>query len=183
MNIGYARVSTADQTLDLQLAALKTAGCEKIFTDTGSGTGAKRKGREEALAAVQGGDTLVVWSLDRFGRSLLDLIEHTTKLQARNVGFKSLTEQIDTAGTAGKLIFHIFGALAQCERNLIRERATVGLVAARARGRRGGRPKSLDPKDLELLKKLYADENNSIEDICRILNISKTTLYRYVPKR
>src|ERR671918_356382 len=143
MNIGYARVSTQDQTLNLQKDALKKLGCNKIFTDTASGTKEERKGLEDALNYVREGDTLVVWRLDRLGRSLKHLIETISQLDTRKIGFKSLTENIDTTTSGGKLIFHIFGALAEFERNLIRERTTAGLLAARARGKKGGRPKAL----------------------------------------
>ncbi len=143
MLVGYARVSTTEQTLDLQFDALKKAGCSKIFTDTASGAKTERKGLDEALSYVREGDTLVVWRLDRLGRSLTHLIETVSQLDNRKIGFKSLTEQIDTTTSGGKLIFHIFGALAEFERNLIRERTNAGLQAARARGRVGGRPKKL----------------------------------------
>jgi DNA invertase Pin-like site-specific DNA recombinase len=135
MNIGYARVSTHEQTLDLQKDALEKIGCSKIFTDTASGAKAERKGLEEALNYVREGDTLVVWRLDRLGRSLKHLIETITTLNNRNIGFKSITENIDTTTSGGKLVFHIFGALAEFERDIIRERTNAGLQAARARGR------------------------------------------------
>jgi DNA invertase Pin-like site-specific DNA recombinase len=143
MLIGYAWVSTHDQTLAFQRDALTKAGCTKLFTDTASGAKAERKGLDEALAYVRKGDTLVVWRLDRLGRSLPHLITTMTDLEKRGIGFKSLTENIDTTTSGGKLIFHIFGALAEFERNLIRERTTAGLMASRARGRTGGRPKAL----------------------------------------
>src|SRR3954453_23451332 len=140
MLIGYARVSTTDQTLDLQRDALDTAGCVKTYTDTASGAKAERKGLLEALDYVREGDVLVVWRLDRLGRSLKDLIETISRLETRKIGFKSLTENIDTTTSGGgKLIFHIFGALAEFERNLIRERTNAGLQAARVRGIKGGR--------------------------------------------
>src|SRR3954452_5153508 len=130
MMIGYARVSTTDQTLDLQLDALQKADCAKIFTDTASGAKAERKGLEEAISYVRAGDTIAVWRLDRLGRSLQHLIEAVSKLDAPSIGFKSLTENIDTTTSGGKLILHIFGALAEFERNLIRERTSAGLNAA-----------------------------------------------------
>src|SRR3989440_3679844 len=151
MNIGYARVSTQDQTLNLQRDALEKIGCSKIFTDTASGAKAERKGLEEALEYVREGDTLVVWRLDRLGRSLKHLIETITKLNNRKIGFKSSTENIDTTTSGGKLVFHIFGALAEFERDIIRERTNAGLRAARARGRLGGRPKAAS---LNTLKKV-----------------------------
>src|SRR5919108_3137584 len=180
MNIGYARVSTQDQTLNLQKDALKKAGCKKIFTDTASGAKAERKGLDEALEYLREGDTLVVWRLDRLGRSLKHLIETISQLDTRKIGFKSLTENIDTTTSGGKLIFHIFGALAEFERNLIRERTNAGLQAARARGRKGGRPKALTPKKAQMVQDLYNNKENSIDEICKTLNISRITLYRYV---
>src|ERR687896_150853 len=180
MLIGYARVSTHDQTLNLQQDALTKAGCTKIFTDTASGAKTERIGLDEALNYVRKGDTLVVWRLDRLGRSLPHLIATMTALEERGIGFKSLTENIDTTTSGGKLIFHIFGALAEFERNLIRERTNAGLQAARARGRKGGRPKSLTGKKTAMAQALYNDKENSIDEICKTLNISRTTLYRYI---
>jgi DNA invertase Pin-like site-specific DNA recombinase len=183
MLIGYARVSTADQTLALQKDALKKIGCSKIFTDTASGAKAEQNGLEEALEYVREGDTLVVWRLDRLGRSLKHLIETISQLDTRKIGFKSLTENIDTTTSGGKLIFHIFGALAEFERNLIRERTNAGLQAARARGRLGGRPKAKalnTPKKITLAQSLYNDKNNTIDEICKTLNISRATLYRHI---
>src|SRR4051794_31708121 len=139
MLIGYARVSTIDQTLDLQRDALKTAGCEKLYTDTASGAKAERKGLEEAIDYARKGDILVVWRLDRLGRSLRHLIVTITLLNKKEVGFRSITENIDTTTSGGKLVFHIFGALAEFERDIIRERTNAGLEAARKRGRFGGR--------------------------------------------
>jgi DNA invertase Pin-like site-specific DNA recombinase len=180
MLVGYARVSTHDQTLHLQQDALKKAEWSKIFTDTASGAKAERKGLDEALHYVRSGDTLVVWRLDRLGRSLPHLITTMTALEERGIGFKSLTENIDTTTSGGKLIFHIFGALAEFERNLIRERTTAGLMAARARGRTGGRPKALRDKRLSIAQALYNNKENSIAEICRTLKISKATLYRSI---
>jgi DNA invertase Pin-like site-specific DNA recombinase len=180
MLIGYARVSTQDQTLNLQKDALEKIGCEKIFTDTASGAKAERKGLEDALEYVREGDILVVWRLDRLGRSLKHLIETITELNNRNIGFKSLTENIDTTTSGGKLVFHIFGALAEFERDIIRERTQAGLLAARARGRKGGRPKALTPKKAKMVQDLYRNKENSIDEICKTLNISRTTLYRYI---
>src|SRR2546425_4608 len=183
MLIGYARVSTQDQTLHLQQDALENIGCSKIFTDIISGAKEERKGLDEALAYVRAGDTLVVWKLDRLGRSLKHLIETITKLNNRKIGFRSITENIDTTTSGGKLIFHIFGALAEFERDIIRERTNAGLQAARARGRLGGRPKAktLDtPKKVTLAQSLYDNKNNTIDEICKTLNISRATLYRYI---
>jgi DNA invertase Pin-like site-specific DNA recombinase len=182
MLIGYARVSTTDQTLDLQKDALKKAGCERIFTDTASGAKQERVGLDEAVSYVRKGDTLVVWRLDRLGRSLPHLIETITGLENRGIGFKSLTESIDTTTSGGKLVFHIFGALAEFERDIIRERTQAGLTAARSRGRKGGRPKALTPKKQEQALTLYNDKTNTIDDICRTLNVSRATLYRYINK-
>ena len=184
MQIGYARVSTHEQTLALQRDALQQAGCDKIFTDTASGSIADRRGLEEAISQLRPGDALVVWRLDRLGRSLRHLIETVTALDARGVGFKSLTEQIDTTTSGGKLIFHIFGALAEFERDIIRERTQAGLAAARARGRQGGRPKlSSTTRKVALARKLYEDRETPVQDICRDLNISRATLYRYLRRR
>jgi DNA invertase Pin-like site-specific DNA recombinase len=180
MQIGYARVSTGEQTLDLQHDALTAAGCGRIFTDTASGAKAERPGLSEALDHLRQGDTLVVWRLDRLGRSLRHLIETVMALEQRGVGFKSLTEAIDTTSSGGKLVFHIFGALAEFERELIRERTRAGLTAARARGRRGGRPKALDAAKLALARTLYANKQTPIDTICRTLKVSRATLYRYL---
>ena len=180
MLIGYARISTTDQTLALQKDALEKAGCEKIFTDAVSGTKAGRKGLSEALSQLRSGDTLVVWRLDRLGRSLRHLIDTITKLADRGVGFKSLTENIDTTTSGGKLVFHIFGALAEFEREIIRERTTAGLDAARSRGKVGGRPKALSVKELQMLRNMAADKSLGVSDICRTLGIGRTTFYRYV---
>jgi DNA invertase Pin-like site-specific DNA recombinase len=179
MLIGYARVSTHEQTLNLQRDALEKAGCNKIFTDTASGAKAERKGLDEALAYVRSGDTLVVWRLDRLGRSLPHLITTMTDLEQQGIGFKSLTENIDTTTSGGKLIFHIFGALAEFERNLIRERTTAGLTAARARGRRGGRHKALTGRKLTIAQDLY-DRRHPIQEILQTLKISRATLYRSI---
>ena len=180
MLIGYARVSTHDQTLALQQDALTKAGCQRIFTDTASGGQTDRPGFSEALSHLRAGDILVVWKLDRLGRSLKDLIARITQLQSQDIGFKSLTEQIDTTTSGGKLIFHIFGALAEFERDIIRERTQAGLEAARARGKRGGRPRALSPEKIKLARKLYADHSTSVSEICNLLKISRHTLRRYV---
>jgi len=183
MYIGYARVSTQEQTLALQQDALEKIGCSKIFTDTASGATAERPGLAEALAYVRAGDTLVVWRLDRLGRSLKHLIDTITDLNNRHIGFKSITENIDTTTSGGKLIFHIFGALAEFERDIIRKRTKAGLAAARARGRVGGRPKAQSlntPKKVALAQSLYDTKSNTIDDICHTLHISRATLYRYI---
>jgi DNA invertase Pin-like site-specific DNA recombinase len=180
MLVGYARVSTTDQTLALQQDALTAVGCTKIFADTASGAQAERKGLTEALSYVRPGDSLVVWKLDRLGRSLKDLISRIAELNDRGIGFKSLTEQIDTTTSGGKLIFHIFGALAEFERDIIKERTNAGLAAARIRGKRGGRPKALSSEKIKLARKLYADISTSVAEICKMLGISRHTLQRYV---
>ena len=180
MLIGYARVSTTEQTLDLQRDALEKAGCENIFTDQVSGTKTERKALTEALSHLREGDTLVVWRLDRLGRSLRHLIDTITELHDRGVGFKSLQENIDTTTSGGKLIFHIFGSLAEFEREIIRERTTAGLKSARTRGRVGGRPKSLSAKEVQMLRNMAADKSLTVSDICRTLGIGRTTFYRYV---
>src|SRR5512142_1414601 len=183
MLVGYARVSTADQTLGLPRDALTKAGCERLFTDTASGSRADRPGLEEALDFLRPGDTLVVWRLDRLGRSLRHLIDTIGALQERGIGFKSLQEHIDTTTSGGKLVFHVFGALAEFERDLIRERTRAGLAAARARGRKGGRPRSLDARKLAQARSLHQDPAHTIADICRTLRISRATLYRYLKAR
>src|SRR5829696_3337023 len=165
MDVGYARVSTFDQNLDLQKDALKRAGCEKIFTDTMSGAKAERPGLVQALTFTRTGDVLVVWKLDRLGRSLKNLIDVVTKLETLGIGFRSITESIDTTTSGGKLIFHIFGALAEFERDLIRERTQAGLTAARARGRKGGRPRAAglnDERKRAIAQSLYNDKHNAI---------------------
>ena len=181
MTVGYARVSTEDQTVALQTDALKSVGCGRLFTDTVSGAKAHRPGLDAALEFLRSGDTLVVWRLDRLGRSLKNLIELTALLEQRQIGFKSLTEQIDTTTSGGKLIFHVFGALAEFERDLIRERTRAGLAAARARGRKGGRKPKLDtPQKVAMAKSLYQDKSHTIREICSTLRISRAALYRYV---
>jgi len=162
---------------------LNAAGCDRIFQDRVSGAKADRPGLATALEHLRAGDTLVVWRLDRLGRSLPHLIETVTGLADRGVSFKSLTESIDTTNTGGRLIFHIFGALAEFERDLIRERTRAGLTAARARGRKGGHPrvKSLaDPRQLALAKQLYAAKQTPVGDLCRMFKVSRATFYRYM---
>jgi len=182
MLIGYARVSTHDQNLDLQKDALEKAGCKKIYVEQMSGSSRIRPELEKTLEMLRNGDTLVVWRLDRLGRSLKHLIELISKLEQREIGFKSLMESMDTTTSGGKLIFHIFGALAEFEHNLIKERTSAGLAAARARGRNGGRPLKLDEKKRELAIKLYNERERSIKEICQIMGVSKPTLYSYIHK-
>lgn len=179
MLIGYARVSTVDQNLDMQKDELKRAGCKRICSDVASGARSERPGLTEALAYAREGDTLVVWKLDRVGRSLGHLIETVRQLQARRIGFRSLHENIDTTTGTGKLIFHIFGALAEFERDLIRERTMAGLASARARGRKGGRRPVLDENQRVVLRSLAQDPANSPAVICATLRISRATFYRY----
>src|SRR5437588_12859747 len=183
MKIGYVRVSKQEQHEALQIDALKEAGCEKWFVDKMTGSKAERKGLDEALAYVRPGDTFVVWKLDRAGRSLTHLIELLKGLQERGIEFISLTEKIDTTTPGCKLIFHLMGALAEFERDLIRERTNAGLAAARTRGRVGGRPKRLATNGkVALARRLFADPNHSIPEICSTLGISRSTLYRYARK-
>ena len=178
--IGYARVSTHEQNKDLQINALQEAGCEKIFTDEMSGSKADRKGLNEALAYIRPSDTFIVWKLDRAGRSLKNLIDLLNTLRDKGVEFISLTEKIDTTTPGGKLIFHVMGALAEFERDLIRERTNAGLVAARARGKQGGRPRKIKNGKRALARSLYADKQHSIDDICETLNVSRSTFFRFI---
>ena len=180
MLIGYARVSTFDQDTDLQKDALEKAGCEKVFVDTISGTVPQRPGLAKVKELLRKGDTLVVWRLDRLGRSLKDLIDWINYLDTEGVALKSLQESIDTSTSTGKLIFHIFGALAEFERHLILERTQAGLSAARARGRLGGRPKILDDDKKKVVMDLYNERKITVKKICEMMGISKPTLYCYV---
>ena len=178
--IGYARVSTPEQSLDLQVDALRQAGCSKIFTDVAGGARADRPGLEQALEYLRLGDILVTWKLDRLGRSLQHLIHLITDLQRREVGFRSLQESIDTTSPGGKLIFHVMGALAEFERDLIRERTRAGLAAARARGRKGGRPVSMGEREKRLAEQLLQDPALSVGEVARTLGVGRSTLYRHV---
>jgi len=180
MFIGYARVSTLDQNLDLQTDALTKGGCEKIFSDIASGAKSDREGLAEAIAFMRKGDTLVVWKLDRLGRSLKHLIETVTLLQSRGMGFRSVQENIDTTTSGGKLFFHVFGALAEFERDIIRERTKAGLVSSRQRGHLGGRPTVVSEKIIRQAKAMLADSKNTTADVCSTLGISRATLYRHV---
>lgn len=180
MKIGYARVSTLEQNPDLQRDALEKVGCEKVIVDQVSGTIADRPGLGKIKELLRSGDTLVVWRLDRLGRSLQDLIVWINYLDDRNVALQSLHEMIDTTTPTGKLTFHLFGALAEFERNLIRERTQAGLNAARARGRLGGRPKALDGDKRQVAVDLYRQKKMPVGKICAIMGISKPTLYSYV---
>jgi len=181
--IGYARVSTTEQDLGLQLAALRSAGCSDphIFCDTASGAQTARPGLEACVHALVPGDTLVVWRLDRLGRSMTHLVTLIQALLQRHVSFRSLSDgAIDTTTASGELVFHIFSALAQFERRLIQERTQAGLSAARARGRRGGRPKSLAAEKRKRAVQLYQAKQLPVKEICDLMGISKPTLYAYV---
>jgi DNA invertase Pin-like site-specific DNA recombinase len=183
MLIGYARVSTNEPHLDLQRDALLKAGvaAKDIFTDTVTGVKSERPGLQAALSHLRAGDTLIVWRLERLGRSLKHLIETVTALKEHGVAFKSLTENIDTSTATGTLVFHIFGALAAFERNLLTERTIAGLEAVRARGRKGGRPRRNPAAGkIAMAQKLYRDRTISMPEILKTLNISKATVYRWV---
>jgi DNA invertase Pin-like site-specific DNA recombinase len=180
--IGYARVSTDDQNLDLQRDALSKAGCAPIYEEkvSGKGTGSERPEWVQCLKAVRSGDTLVLWRLDRLGRSLSDLVHIVGELEQRGVGFESLTEKIETSSAAGKLIFHVFASLAEFERNLIRERTRAGLEAARARGRIGGRTRKLDEKQIREIRAMLRDPQVNVSDVAKRYGVSRTTVYTYV---
>ena len=175
---GYARVSTGDQDARLQHDALAAAGCYKVFTDTASGTLASRPELGKLLDQLRPGDTLVVWRLDRLGRSIRHLIDQLTELQERGIEFRSLQENIDTGSSGGRLVFHIFASLAEFERDLISERTHAGLEAARARGRRGGRPPLLSGDKLRTARKLYEQQDMTVAQIGEVLGVSRTTVYR-----
>ena len=181
MLVGYARVSTQDQDPALQLDALNKAGCERIFTEKASGAQRERPQLQAALDYMRPGDTLVVWKLDRLARSLKQLIETIERLEVHQKGFRSLTESLDTTTSGGKLVFHIFGALAEFERAIIQERTKAGLVAARARGRTGGRPPALSDEDLAEAKALLRDPDITVEKVAKRLGVSPSTLYRHLP--
>jgi len=180
MLIGYARVSTTDQNLDLQRDALKAAGCERIFTDQISGARGDRVGLAEALSHAREGDTLAVWRLCRLGRSVRDLVGTIADLERRGIAFQSLTEAIDTTTASGKLIFHVFAALAEAERQSIRERTVAGLRAARARGSVGGRPRRMTAEKVSAAERLLRD-GTSPKDVAAIVGVSLPTVYRWVP--
>lgn len=178
MRIGYARVSTDDQTTRLQLDALEAAGCERTFSEQASGSSAERPVLANVLSHMKGGDTLVVWRLDRLGRSLPHLIEIVQKLEAAGVALKSLTEDIDTTTPNGRFVFQLFGALAQFERELIRERTVAGLAAARARGRKGGRPPKLSAEKLRVAQRLLKDPESTVSEVARTLGVHRSTLHK-----
>lgn len=176
--LGYARVSTGDQDAALQVDSLKSAGCYRIFTDTASGSLETRPELSKVLDQLRPGDTLVVWRLDRLGRSIRHLIDQLAGLQERGIGFRSLQENIDTTSSGGRLVFHVFAALAEFERDLIRERTNAGLQAARARGRTGGRPALLTEDKLRTARRLYEQQDMTVEKIGAVLGVSRTTIYR-----
>ncbi|AIK96625.1 recombinase [Candidatus Paracaedibacter acanthamoebae] len=181
MLVGYARVSTQDQNLFLQLDALKEVGCHKIFTEKASGAQRERPELTAALNYMRPGDTLVVWKLDRLARSLKQLIETVEKLESQEIGFQSLTEAINTTTSGGRLIFHIFASLAEFERSIIKERTIAGLSAAKRLGRVGGRPPSLKAEDLIAAKALLKDDNITVEEVAKRLSVAPSTLYRHLP--
>ncbi len=176
--MGYARVSTGDQDAALQQDALKAAGCYRVFTDTASGSLESRPELTKVLDQLRPGDTLVVWRLDRLGRSIRHLIDQLADLQERGIGFRSLQEAIDTTSSGGRLVFHVFAALAEFERDLIRERTNAGLQAARARGRVGGRPPLLTKDKLRTARRMYEQKDMTVEKIGEVLGVSRTTVYR-----
>lgn len=178
MLIGYARVSTADQRLDLQADALTRAGCERIYSDHASGGRGDRAGLADALSHLRAGDTLVVWKLDRLGRTVRQLVDFTAELRARGINFASLTDGIDTSTAAGRFFFHVMAAMAEMERDLVRERTLAGLAAAKARGRLGGRPTKLTAQQVSHAKLLLADPAVSGAEVARTLGVARSTLYR-----
>lgn len=183
MKIGYARVSTQDQKLELQTDALKAAGCEILFEEKVSGKSTDRPKLNMALGKLRKGDTLVVWKLDRLGRSLKDLVEIVTGLHQSGVAFSSLQDNIDTNSVTGRFAFHLFASLAEFEREMIRERTMAGLEAARARGRKGGRPKGITKDNLKKAKTvrlLYDQKELSMSEIAQSLGLSRATCYRYL---
>jgi DNA invertase Pin-like site-specific DNA recombinase len=181
MLIGYARVSTRDQKPHLQLDALQEAGCKRIFEETASGAKRERPELRAALDFMRAGDTLVIWKLDRLARSTRQLLETVEHLEQRGIGLKAVTQNIDTTNAGGRLIFTVFGAIAEFEREIIRERTRAGLDAARARGRKGGRPRALSDKDLKQARALLTDPGITVEDVARRLGVGPSTLYRYLP--
>ncbi|MGC5627186.1 recombinase family protein [Georgenia sp. Z1344] len=176
--LGYARVSTTDQDASLQIDALNAAGCYRVFVDTISGSLDHRPELEKLMDQLRPGDTLVVWRLDRLGRSIRHLIDQLQTLSDRGVGFRSLQETIDTTSSGGRLVFHVFAALAEFERDLIRERTNAGLAAARARGRTGGRPSALSPAQVKTARRMYEQNEMTVAQIGDVLGVSRTTIYR-----
>lgn len=181
--IGYARVSTDDQNLDLQRDALHLSGVQLIYEEMASGKAAGRPELDHCLKALRAGDTLVVWRLDRLGRSLPDLVRIVTELEENGIGFESIAEKIETASAAGKLVFHVFAALAEFERDLIREHTQAGLAAARARGRAGGRKPKLNARQIREIKRLMSDPTIPISQIAERFKVSRTTIYKVAPRK
>ncbi|MBI0065033.1 recombinase family protein [Bifidobacterium polysaccharolyticum] len=180
MLIGYARVSTLEQNEELQTDALKKAGCGRIYVDHSSGAKASRPQQDRMLEALHEGDTVVVWKLDRLGRSVQNLVDLMDRFHKQGVGFRSLTENMDTSTPGGVLVFNIFSALAQFERDLIRERTMAGLTAARARGRKGGRPYKLSDKDVAMVRQLYDSRTVTVKEIAARFNVSRSTIYKAI---
>jgi DNA invertase Pin-like site-specific DNA recombinase len=178
MLIGYARVSTADQNLDLQLDALQRVGCERVFADKLSGARVDRSGLADALSHLRAGDTLVVWKLDRLGRTVRQLVTMVADLQGAGIQFRSVTDGIDTSTSAGRFFFHVMAALAEMERDLVRERTRAGLAAAAARGRLGGRRNKLGSKQIEHARQLIGQPGNTASEIAKSLGVSRATLFR-----
>lgn len=181
MLIGYSRVSTGDQNPQLQIDALEKVGCEKIFIETASGGQRDRPELRAVLEYARSGDIVVVWKMDRLARSLKQLIETIEKLDDESVGFRSITETIDTTSPGGKLIFHIFGALAEFERGMIRERTVAGLKSARDQGRVGGRPPALNADDINVAKAMLSDPQITVKQIAQRLGVSVSTIYKHIP--
>ena len=182
MRIGYARISTDDQILDLQRDALKRSECREVYEEQASGKSTGRPQLEGCLKSLRAGDTLVVWRLDRLGRNLADLVSLIAELERRKINFESMTEKIETVSPAGRLVFHVFAALAEFERNLIRERTVAGLSAARARGRTGGRPPKLSVKEIRTIRGLLKSADMPVAEIAARFGIARSTLYRSVLK-
>lgn len=180
-NVGYARVSTHEQHLDQQIAALEQAGCIRVFQEKVSGTRTDRPEMVRALEYLREGDTLVVWRLDRLGRSLQHLIQVVGDLQGRGVGFRSIHEAIDTTTSAGRLTFHVFGALAEFERDLIIDRTKAGLAAARARGAKPGRKPALSPDQVGVVRQMHSSGQHTVEAIAKVVGVSRATIYRALP--
>ncbi|MBP0633347.1 recombinase family protein [Cupriavidus sp. AcVe19-1a] len=178
--IGYARVSPDDQKLDLQKDALTQAGCSDIYEEKFSGKSTERPVLDYCRRALSAGDTLVVWRLDRLGRSLPDLVRIVSELELAGIGFESITERIETGNASGRLVFHVFTALAEFERNIIRERTRAGLAAARARGRKGGRKPALSDRQVREIKALLRDRNLQVADVAKRYGVSRATIYKYM---
>jgi len=178
--VGYSRVSTTDQRADLQSDALLAAGCRRVFADARSGTDVGRPELVRCLQSLREGDTLIVWRLDRLGRTLRRLMDTVADLERRGIAFRSITENLDTTSAGGRLVFHIFGALAEFERDLIQERTLAGLAAARARGHVGGHPSVMTGEKLETARKLLATGNHTNEEVARMIGVGRATLYRHL---